>query len=57
MYDLLTALLPFLILVAFWIFLMRRTTGGRMANPMLDKLEEIRQELVQIREELRRQNF
>ena len=57
MSEILTSLLPFVVLLAFWIFLMRRTATGRMQNPMLDKLEEIRQELVQIREELRRQNF
>jgi hypothetical protein len=55
-YGILTALLPFLILVVFWHFVMRRS-AGRMTSPMVDKLEEIRQELVQIREELRRQNF
>ena len=57
MSDFLTSLLPFLLLFVFWIFLMRRAQSGKLANPTVEKLEEIRQELVGIREELRRQNF
>ncbi|TML41682.1 MAG: hypothetical protein E6G25_01675 [Actinobacteria bacterium] len=57
MYDLVTSLLPFVLLLGFWLFLMQRFRSGGTANPMLAKLEEIRQELAQIREELRRRNF
>jgi hypothetical protein len=57
MYDLVTALLPFVLLLGFWVLLRRRFGAGGPENPMLAKLEEIRQELEQIREELRRQNF
>ncbi len=46
--DLVIALLPFLILVVFWIFLMRAGTGWRN-DPLLAKLEEIRQELEHLR--------
>jgi ATP-dependent Zn protease len=57
MYDLFTALIPFVLLIGFWFFMMQRLRGGGAENPLLAKLEEIRQELEQIREELRRQNF
>jgi len=57
MYDLVTSLLPFVLLLGFWLFLMQRFRVVGAANPMLAKLEEIRQELAQIREELRRRNF
>ena len=57
MYELVTSLLPFVLLLGFWLFLMQRFRAGGAANPMLAKLEEIRQELAQIREELRRRNF
>jgi hypothetical protein len=57
MYDIVTALLPFVLLVGFWFILMNRFRAGGPENPMLAKLEEIRQELEQIREELRRRNF
>jgi hypothetical protein len=45
--DTLTALLPLLVLAAFWLFISRRVKSG--TNPMLDKLEELRQELERIR--------
>jgi ATP-dependent Zn protease len=57
MYDVVTALLPFILLLGFWFFLMQRFRAGGPENPMLAKLEEIRQELEQIREELRRRSF
>jgi hypothetical protein len=57
MSGIVAAIVPFLLLIGFWFFLMRRFGAGATANPMLAKLEEIRQELEQIREELRRKNF
>ena len=50
-YDLLTSLLPFVLLFGFWIFL-SRNVRGRMPTqnePLLDKLEEIRGELERLR--------
>jgi len=48
--DVIVSLLPFLLLVGFWLFLMRRMrAGGGFPNPTVDKLEEIRQELERIR--------
>ena len=47
MWDLLLALLPFLILVVFWIFLIRHARARN--DPVVEKLEEIRQELGRLR--------
>lgn len=50
-YDLLTGLLPFVVLFGFWIFLMRntRTRMPTQYQPLVDKLEEIRAELERLR--------
>jgi len=49
--DLLSALLPFLLLFAFWFFLMKRVRGhpapGQEA--VLEKLDEIRDEIRRLR--------
>jgi len=50
-YDILTSLLPFVLLFGFWIFL-TRNVRGRMPTqyqPLMDKLEEIRAELERLR--------
>ena len=43
-WDALTALLPFVLLFAFWFFLMRRVRSGQVQSPAqqatLDKLDE-----------------
>ena len=56
----LTSLLPFVLLLGFWIFLMRKVGGDKIGNvnqPIVDKLEEIRRELEGIREALRHDPF
>jgi hypothetical protein len=53
--DLLFALLPFLLVFGFWVFLRRNVEQG--ANPMLDKLEEIRAELERLRRSIEQRGF
>ncbi len=53
--DLLFALLPFLLLTGFWVFLRRNVEQA--ANPMLEKLEEIRQELERLRRTIEQRGF
>ncbi len=52
--DLLSSLLPFLLLFAFWFFLMKRVRGrpapGQEA--LLEKLDEIRDEIRRLRKTL-----
>jgi preprotein translocase subunit YajC len=50
-WGILTALLPFLVLLGFWVFLMRVVNRRRseVQEPVLDKLEQIRQELERLR--------
>jgi hypothetical protein len=49
-YELLTGLLPFLLLFGFFTFLQRRTQRqGSPQQQVLDKLEEIRVEVTRIR--------
>jgi len=48
--EALVSLLPFVVLIRFWVVLMRWTRGK---NPTVEKLEEIRQELEDLRRELR----
>jgi ATP-dependent Zn protease len=58
--DILSSLLPFVLLMGFWFFLMRKVGGDKMGNvnqPIVDKLEEIRRELEGIREALRHDPF
>jgi hypothetical protein len=57
MYGIVTGLLPFLLLLGFWLFLMRNFQAGGPRNQVLAELERIRQELEEIREELKRQRF
>ena len=48
--DLISALVPFALLVLFWLFLTRRVKASQAAqNPVVDKLEEIREELHRLR--------
>jgi preprotein translocase subunit YajC len=51
-WDVLSALLPFVLLFAFWIFLMNRVRGR--PNPgqdaVIEKLDEIRDEIRRLRE-------
>jgi hypothetical protein len=53
--DLLFALLPFVLLMGFWAFLRRKVEQG--ANPMLEKLEEIRQEMERLRRTMEQRSF
>jgi ATP-dependent Zn protease len=55
--DLIVSLLPFLLLIGFWWFLVKRAGSGGFQNPTVDKLEEIRQELERIRRALERDPF
>jgi hypothetical protein len=50
-YDVLTTLLPFVLLFGFWIYLTRnvRTRVPAQYQPLVDKLEEIRAELERLR--------
>jgi hypothetical protein len=50
-YDVLTSLLPFVLLFGFWIFLMKNVRGRlpTQYQPLVDKLEEIRAELEHLR--------
>ena len=50
-YDFLTTFLPFVILIGFWLFVMRnaRTRVPTQYQPLVDKLEEIRAELERLR--------
>jgi preprotein translocase subunit YajC len=50
-YDVLTSLLPFVLLFGFWIFLMKNVRGRlpTQYQPLVDKLEEIRAELERLR--------
>jgi preprotein translocase subunit YajC len=53
--NLLTSLLPFAVLILFWIFLMNRRQSTAAADPqqqMLEKLDEIREELVRLRKSI-----
>lgn len=45
--DLLFGVMPFVLLMGFWVFLRRNVEQS--ANPMLEKLEEIRQEMERLR--------
>ncbi len=47
--DVLTGLLPFVLLFGFWMFLMRRVRGTTPQDQVVEKLEEIRQELERLR--------
>jgi hypothetical protein len=49
--------LPILLLIGFWLVLMRRVGQSRYGNPTADKLEEIRVELEGIRRALERDPF
>jgi hypothetical protein len=57
MHGIVIAILPFVLLLGFWLVLMQRFRAGSAENPVLPKLEEIRQVLEQIREELKRRSF
>jgi preprotein translocase subunit YajC len=50
--DFLTALLPFLLLFGFWIFVMKRVQGRPTPGQeqLVQKLDEIREELRRLRE-------
>jgi hypothetical protein len=49
-YDVLTGLLPFLLLSAFWLVAVRRGRGeGSPQQQLVEKLEEIRAELERLR--------
>jgi hypothetical protein len=47
--DTLASVLPFLLLIGFWIYLRGRGLKSQMEAPTVAKLEEIRQELERIR--------
>ena len=47
--DVLTGLLPFVLLIGFWMFLIRRMPGNTPQDQTVEKLEEIRQELERLR--------
>jgi hypothetical protein len=52
--DLLSAVLPFLVLIAFWFFLMKRMRGRPAPgqDALLEKLDEIRDEIRRLRKTL-----
>jgi hypothetical protein len=53
-WDVLTTLVPFVLLFGFWTFLMRqyRTKQPQQGDQVLEKLEEIRVELERLRKSL-----
>jgi hypothetical protein len=53
--DLLFALMPFVLLMGFWVFLRRNVDQG--ANPMVEKLEEIRLEMERLRRTIEQRGF
>jgi hypothetical protein len=53
--DVLFVLLPFLLLMGFFAFLKRN--GEQVGNPMVEKLEEIRQELERLRRTIDQSGF
>jgi ATP-dependent Zn protease len=56
--DVIVNLLPFLLLIGFWVFLMRHMrSGAGVPNPTVDKLEQIRQELERIRRAVESDSF
>ena len=55
-WDVLAALLPFVLLFAFWILLMRRFRGTGPSAGIGEKLDEIKQELEGIRRALERRD-
>jgi hypothetical protein len=55
--DTLTTLLPVLVGVVFFGYVSWRLRSAQRSNPMLDKLEEVRQELERIRRAVERDPF
>jgi hypothetical protein len=55
--DFVTTFLPLVLLIGFWLVLMRGVGRGRFPNPTADKLEEIRHELELIRRALERDPY
>jgi hypothetical protein len=53
--DLVFALLPFVLLTAFFVFLKRK--GEQAGNPLVEKLEEIRQEIERLRRAIDKDGF
>jgi cytochrome c-type biogenesis protein CcmH/NrfF len=53
-WEVLWALVPFLILIGFWAFLMRYTKrrAAEQQDPVLEELKGIREELVRLRKAL-----
>jgi hypothetical protein len=51
-WDILTGLLPFVLLFGFWIFLMKRVRSASSPgqDALIEKLDEIRDELRRLRE-------
>jgi ATP-dependent Zn protease len=55
-WDVLSGLLPFVLLFGFWIFLMRRVRGTSPQDGISEKLDEIKHELEGIRRALERRD-
>jgi len=56
--DAIFSLLPFVILIAFWVFLMRYSRRMRPRQDDLDeKLDEIRDEIRRLRETIEQRRF
>ena len=56
--DAFVSLLPFILLFAFWIFIVRgRQTNSTPQERVVEKLEEIRQELERLRKAVEGRNF
>jgi hypothetical protein len=51
--EFITAIAPFVLLIAFWFFIMRRVRSStEAANPVVERLDQIHEELVRIRRTL-----
>jgi preprotein translocase subunit YajC len=50
--DALTALVPFVLLIVFWAFLRERIRKDNPQQQVLEKLDEIREELVRLRKSI-----
>ena len=56
-WDVASAVLPFVLLIGFWMFLMRRIRAANPQEGIGEKLDEIRDELVRIRRALEQRNL
>ncbi|MDI9309355.1 MAG: hypothetical protein QM535_03975 [Limnohabitans sp.] len=56
MEDLLITILPIVVLIAFWIFMMRKMKKSNPMNQLLTKQDAIIKELQEIKEQLKELN-